>query len=294
MERLYACPLCNGKNLIAYLACKDYTVSHETFQLEKCSGCGFVITNPRPAAEALPRYYESDAYISHSDRSKNIIARIYKLSRKFTTEWKYRLIQKNSIQTPTSLLDYGCGTGAFLIECKKRNMSVSGIEPSPIARSQAVIRTSAPIHSDIAEVTETFDVITLWHVLEHVSALHETLTRLKSRLKQNGTMFIAVPNLQSKDAKRYNQYWAGYDVPRHLWHFTRSTMQTLLAHHKLKLINVAPMWLDSFYVSLLSEKYKRGNASASGMGSAFFQGLASNISATSTGEYSSLIYIVRK
>jgi len=293
MKHLSVCPVCQATHFVDHLSCKDYTVSHETFTLQKCTGCGFVITNPRPDETPLPRYYQSDAYISHSNKTLNIVDKVYKVSRTFTLKWKYNLVQRHSLTKPVSILDYGCGTGAFLRECKRHKMIISGVEPSPAARNHAKANTATEILSHIDEVKAVFDVLTLWHVLEHVSDLNETIAKLKNHLDKSGTMFIAVPNLQSFDAIRYKEHWAGYDVPRHLWHFSRKPMEILLSRHDLKLINVAPMRLDSYYVSLLSEKYKKGNSVVS-MLKAILQGWKSNNEANSTQEFSSLIYIARK
>ena len=253
-----------------------------------------VMTNPRPEENILARYYQSDAYISHSNKSLSIVDQLYKISRTFTLKWKHGLIQKYSLQKPSSILDFGCGTGTFLEECKKNNMEISGVEPSNTARNQAERKTAEKIAADIKEIPKTFDVITMWHVLEHVSDLKETIQTLKGHLNENGTMFIAVPNHQSLDGKKYREFWAGYDVPRHLWHFTRETMTLLLAQHDLKLTNVVPMHLDAYYVSMLSEKYKSSNNRLVGMAKAFVQGWKSNQKAKTTGEYSSLIYLARK
>lgn len=294
MEYLPECPVCQEQKFEPYLHSKDYTVSHETFHLQKCRRCGFVFTNPRPTDGELPKYYQSEAYISHSNKSRSLFDQVYKISRAFTLKWKYNLILKHCATRPSSILDYGCGTGAFLQKCKNHQLQISGVEPSPIARAQAIQKTSGKIVSSLHEVTGHFDAITLWHVLEHVSNLNETITSLKEHLHENGTMFIAVPNLRSKDAQTYKEYWAGFDVPRHLWHFSRNTMEMLLTRHHLTLANVVPMRLDAYYVSLLSEKYINGMHRVSGIAQAAWQGLSSNKSAKTNGEYSSLIYIVRK
>jgi 2-polyprenyl-3-methyl-5-hydroxy-6-metoxy-1,4-benzoquinol methylase len=294
MEYLSACPVCSNNHFSDFLSCKDQTVSHETFHLQKCSACGFVFTNPRPDNKDLPKYYQSDEYISHSDKSTSLIGQLYKIARTFTMKWKCSLVRQYSLRTPSSLLDYGSGTGSFLLACKKHQMRIAGVEPSSTARAQANEKIPNQVVSDIHQVNGSFEVITLWHVLEHVNDLNDTLDRLKSHLQENGTMFIAVPNLQSPDAKKYKEHWAGYDVPRHLWHFTRPTMEMLLTHHNLKLINVVPMQLDAFYVSLLSEKYKTGTNTISSVAKAIAEGWKSNRSARTNGEYSSLIYIARK
>lgn len=252
------------------------------------------MTNPQPEEKDLPRYYQSESYISHSNKSQGIIDRIYKIARSYTLKWKYHLVQKHSLHHPSSLLDYGCGTGAFLQHCQTRNLHVAGVEPSDLARAEAIRMINAPVVSHLHEAKGQYDAITLWHVLEHVSTLNTTIEELKSKLQNNGTMFIAVPNLNSRDAKKYRQYWAAYDVPRHLWHFTKHSMESILNGHGLKLNKVLPMRLDAYYVSMLSEKYKRGQNNISTMTRALISGWQTNIEAKKTNEYSSLIYIIRK
>ena len=294
MECLPACPLCTEKNFSPYVSCKDYTVSQEIFSLQQCDHCGFVLTNPRPEEAELVKYYQSPAYISHTDSSKQLIDRVYKTARSFTLKWKYRLLIQHTLTKPTSVLDYGCGTGSFLNMSKEHGLHIAGVEPAENARAIAKEQTGTDIASEIKNIKGSFDVITLWHVLEHVVHLNETVKHLKNRLNQNGTIFIAVPNLRSWDAKHYHQQWAAFDVPRHLWHFSRETMEILMSKHDLKIENVLPMPLDAYYVSLLSEKYRSRNNAVGQMAQAVIRGKQSNKEAKKTGEYSSLIYIVRK
>lgn len=294
MQRLSACPICQGHDLRPHLSCEDYTVSHETFTLEKCETCGFVLTNPSPSENDLSRYYQSDAYISHSNRSATFTDRVYKVIRRFTLKWKVNLVKTHSLIPPRTILDFGCGTGAFLRECKKNGAEIFGVEPSAVARELAIKETRTTIWESIYGPDQHYDVITLWHVLEHVPSLRQTLHQLKDLLATNGTMFIAVPNLKSLDAEHYGKYWAAYDVPRHLWHFSPATMQELLTQHQLNLIATIPMKLDAYYVSLLSEKYQQGKQNITTMTKAFTHAWRSNQKARITGQYSSLIYIVRK
>jgi 2-polyprenyl-3-methyl-5-hydroxy-6-metoxy-1,4-benzoquinol methylase len=296
MIRVTECPVCQANSFSKFLNCKDYTVSHETFQLILCQQCSLVITSPRPEAHELSKYYLSDAYISHANKSANLIDYVYKISRIFTLKWKYNLLTKyaNLDKSRTRILDFGCGTGSFLQECEKHKIRVAGIEPSEIARQQAQARIDGHIASDIESLQGTFEVITLWHVLEHVEQLNETIVKLKHRLQENGTMFIAVPNPESPDAKKYQEHWAGYDVPRHLWHFPKRAMEQFLKKHNLKSIAIVPMKLDAYYVSLLSEKYKGDASKLSTITKAILTGWKSNQLARNNTEYSSLIYIARK
>ena len=289
------CPVCGNQSFKNLFACEDYTVTHENFTLITCEQCQFVITSPRPTEQELGRYYLSEDYISHSNEAKSLIDKIYLQARNYTLAWKRRLILTHSNRAENKLLDYGCGTGAFIQATTKDNWQSFGVEPSPEAREEAKKVTQSPVYKSLDEIAnQSFDVITLWHVLEHVPDLNELLQKLKSNLSDNGTMFIAVPNHLSWDGKNYREHWAGYDVPRHLWHFSDQTMKQLVENNGLKLQEIIPMKLDSFYISLLSEKYKKGKTTILGMVTAFINGLKSNMLASKSRQYSSLIYIVRK
>ena len=294
METLAKCPLCDHTHFDTFLTCEDSLSSHEQFELKKCQSCTFVFTSPRPDPASLPNYYKSNQYISHTGKSSNPVDRIYLFARKFTLRWKMRLIRKHKHNI--ALLDYGCGTGEFLRACKKEGWQIAGLEPSDNARKKAIEKTGINIATDLTQFNnQEFDVITLWHVLEHVMDLKLTLYRLKSLLREGGIFLIAVPNHQSHDAFFYRQFWAAYDVPRHLWHFTTATMTVLLHSLGLKIKTIEPMKLDAYYVSLLSEKYtSKGQASYLSLLKGVMRGFLSNRKARSTLDYSSLIYIVSK
>jgi 2-polyprenyl-3-methyl-5-hydroxy-6-metoxy-1,4-benzoquinol methylase len=293
MREVTSCPICKSTKLKAILHCDDYTVSHETFQIIKCQNCGLVITNPQPNAEILGNYYLSDNYISHSNQAKSILDKLYILVRKFTLTQKLKLVLQYS--SKALLLDYGCGTGEFISTCKSNGWRTIGVEPSINARQKA-LSTDENIYESLEHVPDKkIDVITLWHVLEHVPDINGLLQQLYKMLTKNGTIFIAVPNYESYDADVYKEFWAAYDVPRHLWHFSKSSLEKLLANNSLKIKSIVPMKLDSFYVSLLSEKYRHGNVhSIKGIFSAFSTGVKSNLKAKKTNNYSSLIYVVQK
>lgn len=283
------CPACNGTSFSPYITTTDFTVTRQQFSLVRCVDCNLLATSPRPADSDLGTYYQSDDYISHTSRANGLTNSLYLLARKFTLSGKLEMI--NQLRTRGKILDVGCGTGDFLAHCKKDGWDVQGIEPGGPARELAQ-QKKIPVIDNIEQAAGPYDVITLWHVLEHVPDPSITLTQLTSLLAQSGTLVIAVPNHDSYDGAKYKQYWAGYDVPRHLWHFDKRNMERLLHKNGFRLKNVKPMWLDSFYVSLLSERYKdRGLA---GYIRAFITGLWSNYKASRTGEFSSLIYIATK
>jgi ubiquinone/menaquinone biosynthesis C-methylase UbiE len=286
------CPICSGTAFQHLYGCEDHTVSHETFQIKICSNCTLGITAPRPDTENIDRYYLSDEYISHSGKAPGIVGNLYRTARKLTVTWKQKLVESFTPNT-NNILDFGCGTGAFLSAMKAKGWTISGIEPSPIARSKAENTLGISIHPSLHGLTQKeFSAITLWHVLEHVPDLDDTLTGFNALLEKGGALFVAVPNYQSPDAMRYKQFWAGFDVPRHLWHFSKQSMKQLLNKNGFTLEAIRPMMLDAFYISLLSEKY-RGSPVPVQYFNGFVNGLSSNVRARRNQNFSSLIYIAR-
>jgi 2-polyprenyl-3-methyl-5-hydroxy-6-metoxy-1,4-benzoquinol methylase len=291
MISIIECPICKSTNLQFLTRCQDFTVSHETFEIRQCTNCELGITTPRPESNKLCEYYKSEEYVSHSGKTSGGIGAIYKLARKFTLRWKRKTIEKH--KSTGLILDFGCGTGEFLHTMQNSGWAIAGVEPSDVARLKAENLTNQKIHNSL-DLASGFDVITAWHVVEHVPDVMNIILSLKRLLKKDGILFIAVPNFQSPDGVNYFEYWAGFDVPRHLWHFSKKSMAMLLESVGLKLLDIKPMKLDAFYVSLLSEKYKSNNTlSLAGMIKGFLSGLRSNKKAKQETNHSSLIYIAR-
>jgi len=276
------------------LTCQDFTVTNRKFDLVYNNELDMLETFPQPKVDELALYYESSAYISHTDAKISFTDKLYQAVKKFTLNKKLKLI--NSFETEhKSLLDVGCGTGDFLLNCRNNGWSVVGVEPNMNARNLAETKLSennnSRIYSELGFInSEKFDVITLWHVLEHIPNLNEYISKLKLLLKPNGVLVVAVPNYKCYDAKYYSEFWAAYDVPRHLWHFSKKSIHLLFSKQKMVVAKIYPMIFDSFYVSLLSEKNKRGTTN---LIVAFFVGLVSNLKAFTTKEYSSLIYVIK-
>jgi ubiquinone/menaquinone biosynthesis C-methylase UbiE len=272
-----------------YNTVKDFSVSGESFSLLLNEEYQILKTDPQPSLEKLPFYYESEDYISHTDGKRTLFEKMYHLVKKNAIQKKVNLLSKYN--TKGSVLDIGAGTGDFLIAAKKSNWNTTGIEPSEKAKKIA-IEKGVSFENSLADLkNETFDAITMWHVLEHVPNLEFQITELKRLLKPNGTIIIAVPNFKSYDAKYYKSFWAAFDVPRHLWHFSKKGIDLLFQKQDMKLVKVKPMWFDSFYVSLLSEKNKNGKMNFI---KGFFIGFLSNCVGIIKKEYSSHIYIIKK
>ncbi|UKJ07857.1 class I SAM-dependent methyltransferase [Solitalea lacus] len=291
MENILHSPI-NNNTLSDFISAKDYTVSGNEFSIKIDEQTGLLITTPRPKAEDLGKYYESDDYISHTDGNKSLFEKIYNWIRNYSLKKKLALVE--SKHPKGALLDIGCGTGAFLSVCKQAGWKVKGVEPGAKASALAKEKVQESIYPSLfdAELNgQKFDVITMWHVLEHMPDLNATIERLKELLTPTGVLIIAVPNYNSYDALHYGKYWAAYDVPRHLYHFSQQSVKQLFGNHEFELKETKPMIFDSFYVSLLSEQNKCGRKK---WFSAFLMGLESNIKAQQTGEYSSLIYILNR
>lgn len=291
-EKLEECPSCKHTKFNNFSICKDYTVSGESFALVKCCKCQLVFTNPRPTSDAIGQYYNSSNYISHANQTRNLSDIVYKVVRTFMLNQKSKLIKKH--HSSGSILDYGCGTGHFLKHMQHKGWQISGIEPDESTNSKASEKTNVKIFSSLAELPrqQEFDIITAWHVIEHVHDLQHTMKSLRNKLSDSGFMFIALPNHNSYDAMHYKELWAAYDVPRHLYHFSQDSFMRLIKTQKLHLIDTVPMPFDSYYVSLLSEKNNTGNNNYL---KALQIGKTSNsIAKTKTGEYSSLIYVLSK
>lgn len=270
-----------------FLKTMDYLVSKEEFVLKHNAELDLLVTDPQP--ENLAVYYESGNYISHTDSKKTFVDKLYQTVKEYSLQKKIKLITA-VVTGKKSLLDVGAGTGDFLIAAKNKDWNIVGVEPSALARKRAAAKGLDLKESLETLPNEKFAVITLWHVLEHLPDLDYQIQLLKSKLEKEGTLIVAVPNFKSYDANYYKQFWAAYDVPRHLWHFSKTAIERIFAKHQMTVVKTKPMLFDAFYVSLLSEKYKSGGQNLIG---AFYRGLRSNVSAMRTKEHSSIIYIIK-
>jgi SAM-dependent methyltransferase len=287
------CPCCGAEAIHRQLTAEDFTVSHQHFEIWECSSCKLRFTQDVPDAASIGDFYQSDAYISHTDTKEGIINRLYHSIRKTTLRQKRQLIRTQTGLQAGNILDIGAGTGAFANTMQQAGWNVTALEPDAATRqrSMALYNLSLQPGEVLFQLPEaSFDAITMWHVLEHVHDIHAYTAQLKKLLKPKGKLFIAVPNYISYDASVYDQYWAAYDVPRHLYHFSPTAMQRLLQQHGLQTLDTKPMWFDSFYVSMLSEQYKKGH---NNLFSATWTGFISNLKTVFNKQCcSSLIYLV--
>lgn len=285
--------MCSGEELNPYLACEDYSVSHEVFELQQCPSCGFVLTQDHPDESTIGSYYATEDYISHTDTRKGLINKLYHLVRRHMLNRKRRLIE--AFCQNGRILDIGAGTGYFLAHMRDHGWDISGLEPDAGAREIARQELGIALEDMRALSTlqaSSFDILTLWHVLEHVHDLHRYLRTFHRVLKDDGALIVAVPNHTSPDAQHYTAHWAAYDVPRHLWHFSPESMYKLLDDHGFSVQQAKPMLFDAYYVALLSEKYR---GSVLGFLNGAFWGTISNVVALfNKHRASSIIYSAQK
>ncbi|MEL7146540.1 MAG: class I SAM-dependent methyltransferase [Bacteroidota bacterium] len=274
------------------MICKDHLVTEESFAIVQCDKCELLYTNPRPEETNLSKYYQSTDYISHANKGTNLINILYKMARLYTVRNKYQIISE--YQPKGKVLDYGCGTGHLLNYFKNKGWQTTGVEPDDTARNIAESENQLTVYPDIQKIPkgEQYDVIMLWHVMEHIADLKKVARKLTRHLTDNGTMIIAVPNHESFDATYYKENWAGYDIPRHLYHFNQLNIKELFKKMKVNLVKTLPMKLDAYYVSLLSEK---NSGNGTNFMKAFQIGYKSNkLARKNNNNYSSLIYVVNK
>ncbi len=289
MNTLNNCPICGNNSFTKVLEGIDHTVSKKSFNIVACNNCGFQFTNPIPEIDKIGSYYKAESYVSHTSSKKGLINRIYHVVRKHTLKQKIRLVKK--FANGKNALDIGAGTGHFAQALLESGFKVTGLEPDADARAISAKSHKlklSPIEDLYSLEPNSQDIITMWHVLEHVYNLKQDVIQIAKVLKDDGTLIVAVPNRLSYDASKYKEFWAAYDLPIHLYHFTPNDIKRLFSGVGIELKEILPMKFDSYYVSMLSEKYKEGNLIR-----AFMTGLKSNLKARE-GTYSSQIYILQK
>jgi ubiquinone/menaquinone biosynthesis C-methylase UbiE len=289
LNQLTACPVCEHTETSNHLVLKDWMITKETFTIVRCNSCGFHYTNPIPSESVIGNYYKSEEYVSHSSSNKGLINRVYNIVRNYTLKQKVALVGRYA--KGKSILEVGSGTGHFLNAAKLSGYQVEGLEPDTDARNFAQSNFNLSLNTLdhlTAIPSNSKDVVTMWHVLEHVYHLKRDLNEIVRTMKSGGVFFIAVPNMSSWDAQHYKEYWAAYDVPRHLYHFQENTIKKLIETFGLVHKDTLPMKFDSYYVSMLSEKYKGGSALQG-----IINGFKSNLQASQFG-YSSQIYVFVK
>ena len=289
------CPVCNSRNILKVLTAEDFTASHEKFEIWECEDCKVRFTQDVPDMDGIGQYYKADAYISHTDTNKGFVNRMYHYVRSVTMKQKKSFVEKATGLKAGSFLDIGAGTGAFADIMQKAGWQVTGLEPDETARGNAQRLhglTFGP-SSDLFSLEEnSFDAVTMWHVMEHVHDLHGYWKRVSRILKDTGVFIVAVPNYTCYDAQYYGAYWAAWDVPRHLYHFSPWSMDVLAKQYGFEITRHIPMVFDSYYVSMLSEKYKKGKSRNL---VAFTTGLESNQrAARNPQKYSSVIYVMKR
>ena len=286
------CPWCQSEKAHTHLSLKDYFLTQEPFEIMVCEDCGLLYTTPKPSDEKLGNYYKSEAYYSHQENKKGFIPRVYEAVK--SVNLKHKIAIATQGKEPGRLLDIGCGVGDFLHFAEQNGWQCTGAEPSEDAASIAKKRIKAEIMlpKDLEKLPdESFDVITMWHVLEHVSDLQWQVNQLNRLLKKGGRLVIALPNFRSYDAQYYKDKWAAYDVPRHLNHFSQDSIAKIFNINGLIQNQTQKLVWDAFYISFMSEKYRQKSLP---LLRGIYRGMISNLKARKSGEWSSLVYVFEK
>ncbi len=300
MEVLDSCLLCGYRGPFGfYMNCQDTLVSEEFFQIASCPQCNFLFTNPRPLITEISEYYRSANYISHKDAPSGIKEKLYHLVKRRMLKNKLRLLKKHTTREQRQILDFGCGTGDFVVAASHHGFAASGYEPDKHAGTLAKEKGVAVLNNagELENLPSgSFDVVTMWHVLEHLHHPDQTLEMLEKLLTNDGLLFVAAPMANCADAEYYLASWAAYDVPRHLFHFTPRSLTRLAEKKGFSLIERKPLYYDAYYISLLSEQYlNQGKTSALTPFKAFYRGSQSNIKARITKRpASSEIFVFKK
>lgn len=291
LEKILVCPICGGESHKKHIEGKDHNVSGNVFTITECMGCGFRFTNPRPKERHIYKYYQSKSYISHSSTKKGLINRVYHLVRSYQFYKKKEVIQKSSNIKKGKILDIGCGTGDFLKYMASSGWEADGVETDVGAKGIAEKKLGKKIEGklDLVDGENKYDVISMWHVLEHIYNVEDYLKKVNKLLKKGGVLIVGVPNCASYDAKKYKGNWVAYDLPIHLSHFRKNNIREISIKSSFELKSIKPLFFDAYYIAMLSAK-KSGSSIVSG----FVHGLISNFKAKRSGEYSSLMYFLFK
>ena len=294
MKDITICPICESSDSSIHLKSRNFRINEDPFDVKECNNCSLRYTSPLPSPEEIGKYYATDNYISHTGTKKGLINTLFHTVRFITLRQKQSLLKR--ISKGNKHLDIGAGNGVFLSFMKDKGWDVSGIELDDSSRKAIEDKLDIKIAKTVQENNENeeYDIITMWHVLEHVYNLKTDIQFIKNKLKPNGSLVIAVPNCASYDEKRYQAFWSAYDLPIHLYHFRPQNIKDLFEQFDMEIVEMKPMKFDAYWISLESEKYKNGNKNSLGVYlRGFWYGLISNLKANN-GEYSSQIYILKK
>ena len=245
------CIICENNESVDYLQLTDrLSILPTNYHLVQCQ-CSFVYLNPRPKIDNISSYYPSEKYDPHYMSNKSIWIKFYHFVQFFTLRWKYSKIP--DIHRSRNLLDIGAGQGEFASFMSKRGWNVV-IQDANIDIIDKNIPHDYNFVKDLQQIneSESFNVITLWHSLEHIHNIKDLYSQINRLLAPEGVLLIAVPNLQAPEKKSFGVKWAAYDAPRHLYHFHPDSIKRLCMKYDFKIVRKFSLFQDSPYNILLS------------------------------------------
>ena len=221
-----SCNLCGSDRFEPHLVRGDLNLYLPgEFQLVRCNNCELIYQNPRPLAADLMTMYPQE-YDQYQDATKREHSRILQLDRLYGLRKRSKAVMRHIERG--RLLDVGCATGEFLNAIRDKGWEVVGVEPSPLASRWARENLDLDVKTGTLETValpdESFDVVTMWNVIEHVPDPHAVLSKAYRLLRSNGLLVLTTPNFDSVDVKIFGRYWIGYELPRHFYVFSRRTL----------------------------------------------------------------------
>lgn len=231
MERApKTCILCGTKK-------RELLIQKESWKVYRCTKCRLGFLDPRPSYEEIENLYDNGYFLQRY--GKGLDPDSYEFINRLRGE-KHRIQFIKTIKRSGNLLDIGCGYGYFLAACKKEGYEVGGLDISERATQYAVQKLGIPVTigkiSDVSFPFHNFDVISMWHSLEHTPDPHMALQKAKSWLKSDGILVVDVPNYEGTDAQQKWQQWDDWSLPYHFWHFTFQSLAQLLNKHGFRII----------------------------------------------------------
>jgi len=241
------CPICKTKDFKDYISVGDRFNEHEDnqFNIVKCN-CGLIFLNPRPTEDEISQYYENAEYDPHRNKGNSLKDVLYSLVQQVALRFKHFVIILH--HQSGNLLDIGGGKGEFA-----EFMSIKGFDTT-LQDNYSNYNGNIEFYNNLNEIEAKFDIITMWHVLEHIHELDKIFEFLNDKLNKNGILVLAVPNHNAVERKYFKEKWAPYDAPRHLYHFDDDSLTKLLNKHNFKIVRKNTLVHDSFYNILLSFK----------------------------------------
>jgi 2-polyprenyl-3-methyl-5-hydroxy-6-metoxy-1,4-benzoquinol methylase len=236
----------------------------------RCGSCGVLYQHPRPTAATIGNLYPPDTSYPSYRKAVQAEPLLKRIDRRYGLAKRCRLVTRH--HAPGRLLDVGCATGDFISEMRRQpGWEIVGVEPGPSAARYAAATTGVPVVrgvlNDASFADGSFDVVTMWDVLEHVYQPRAVIAEAARLLRPGGLLIVNHPNTESVDRALFGRLWVGYELPRHLYLFPPELLRSLVAEHGLREVEQVCFYgshaaaVDSL-IYAVEQRIGRGQASA--------------------------------